>query len=208
MGKVIIFSAPSGSGKSTIVNHLLECFPELEFSVSATSRTPRGEEQHGKEYYFFTTEEFRARIEAGEFLEWEEVYSGCYYGTLKTEIERIWAKGYVVVFDVDVVGGVNIKKIFGQQALSVFVQAPSVEALRERLISRATDSPEKIEQRVAKAAHEMTYAPDFDTIVINDRLDDAYRQAEEQVRNFLVMPFQDGEADMKFNRQDACCDNT
>lgn len=186
MGKVVIFSAPSGSGKSTIVNHLLHKFPELEFSVSATSRSPRGAEEHGKEYYFFSSDEFKRKIDAGEFLEYEEVYSGCYYGTLKSELDRIWSKHHVVVFDVDVVGGVNIKKIFGQQALSVFVQAPSIEVLRERLISRGTDSSEKIAQRIGKAAQEMTFAPQFDTVVINDKLEDAYRQAEEKVRAFLA----------------------
>lgn len=185
MNKVIIFSAPSGSGKSTIVNYLLERMPELEFSVSATSRAPRGTELHGKEYYFFSALEFEKKIKAGEFLEWEEVYKGCFYGTLKSELERIWAKGHVVVFDVDVVGGVNIKAKFGEQALSVFVQAPSVDILRQRLVSRATDSAEKIEQRVAKAEHEMTYADKFDVVVVNDDLEEAYAQAEQQVRAFL-----------------------
>ena len=132
MGKVIIFSAPSGSGKSTIVNYLLAKDLGLEFSVSATCRAPRGEEKHGKEYYFFSTDEFKKRIEAKDFLEWEEVYPGCFYGTLKSELERIWKAGHAVVFDVDVVGGVNIKKIFGDQALSVFIKAPSVEVLRQR----------------------------------------------------------------------------
>lgn len=185
MNKVIIFSAPSGSGKSTIVNYLLGRMPELEFSVSATSRAPRGTEMHGKEYYFFSAPEFEKRIKAGEFLEWEEVYKGCFYGTLKSELERIWAKGHVVVFDVDVVGGVNIKAKFGEQALSVFVQAPSVDILRQRLIGRATDSVEKIEQRVAKAEHEMTYADKFDVVVVNDNLEDAYTEAERKVRDFL-----------------------
>ena len=146
MGKVIIFSAPSGSGKSTIVNYLLSRGLGLEFSISATCRSPRGEERHGKEYYFFSTDEFRQKIDKDDFLEWEQVYPGCYYGTLKSELERIWAKGHTVVFDVDVVGGVNIKKIFGERALSIFVQAPSVEVLRQRLESRGTDSAEKIEE--------------------------------------------------------------
>lgn len=186
MNKVIIFSAPSGSGKSTIVNHLLSLDLGLEFSISATSRAPRGQEQHGREYYFFSAEEFKKRIDADEFLEWEEVYAGCYYGTLKSELERIWAKGHTVVFDVDVVGGVNIKKIFGSDALSVFVQAPSVEVLRHRLESRGTDSPEKIEQRVAKADYEMTFRDKFDVVVINDDLQAAFADAEQKVRAFLA----------------------
>ena len=186
MNKVIIFSAPSGSGKSTIVNHLLSLDLGLEFSISATSRAPRGQEQHGREYYFFSAEEFKKRIDADEFLEWEEVYAGCYYGTLKSELERIWAKGHTVVFDVDVVGGVNIKKIFGSDALSVFVQAPSVEVLRHRLESRGTDSPEKIEQRVAKADYEMTFRDKFDVVVINDDLQAAFANAEQKVRAFLA----------------------
>lgn len=186
MNKVIIFSAPSGSGKSTIVNHLLSLDLGLEFSISATSRAPRGQEQHGREYYFFSAEEFKKRIDADEFLEWEEVYAGCYYGTLKSELERIWAKGHTVVFDVDVVGGVNIKKIFGSDALSVFVQAPSVEVLRRRLESRRTDSPEKIEQRVAKADYEMTFRDKFDVVVINDDLQAAFADAEQKVRAFLA----------------------
>ncbi len=185
MGKVIIFSAPSGAGKSTIVNHLLGKGLGLEFSVSATCRAPRGQEQHGKEYYFFTREEFEKRIAAGEFLEYEEVYPGCFYGTLKSEVERIWSEGHTVLFDVDVVGGLNIKKKFGETALSVFIQPPSVAALRERLIGRATDSPEKIEERVAKAEYELTFADDFDTIVVNDKLEDALREAELKVRQFL-----------------------
>ena len=185
MGKVIIFSAPSGAGKSTIVNHLLGKGLGLEFSVSATCRAPRGQEQHGKEYYFFTREEFEKRIAAGEFLEYEEVYPGCFYGTLKSEVERIWSEGHTVLFDVDVVGGLNIKKKFGETALSVFIQPPSVAALRERLIGRATDSPEKIEERVAKAEYELTFADDFDTIIVNDKLEDALREAELKVRQFL-----------------------
>ena len=183
--KVIIFSAPSGSGKSTIVNYLLAKDLGLEFSVSATCRAPRGEEKHGKEDYFFSTDEFKERIEAGDFLEWEEVYPGCFYGTLKSELERIWKAGHAVVFDVDVVGGVNIKKIFGDQALSVFIKAPSVEVLRQRLIGRGTDSMEKIEQRVAKAEYEMTFADKFDVVIVNDNLDTALAEAEKTVRDFL-----------------------
>ena len=183
--KVIIFSAPSGSGKSTIVNYLLAKDFGLEFSVSATCRAPRGEEKPGKEYYFFSTDEFKERIEAEDFLEWEEVYPGCFYGTLKSELERIWKAGHAVVFDVDVVGGVNIKKIFGDQALSVFIKAPSVEVLRQRLIGRGTDSMEKIEQRVAKAEYEMTFADKFDVVIVNDNLDTALAEAEKAVRDFL-----------------------
>ena len=185
MGKVIIFSAPSGSGKSTIVNYLLSRGLGLEFSISATCRSPRGEERHGKEYYFFSTDEFRQKIDKDDFLEWEQVYPGCYYGTLKSELERIWAKGHTVVFDVDVVGGVNINKIFGERALSIFVQAPSVEVLRQRLESRGTDSAEKIEERVAKAEYEMTFADKFDIVVVNDKLESALEQAEKAVRDFL-----------------------
>ena len=185
-GKVLIFSAPSGSGKSTIVNHLLPIHPEMEFSVSATSRPPRGEEKDGVEYYFLTVEDFRARIEADEFVEYEQVYEGRFYGTLKSEVERIWAKGHVIIFDVDVKGGVSLKKYFGDSALSVFIQAPSVEELRRRLIARATDSMEAIEERVAKAAEEMTYAPQFDKILINDNLEDAFARAEEMVDEFLL----------------------
>ena len=182
---MIIFSAPSGSGKSTIVNYLLSRGLGLEFSISATCRSPRGEERHGKEYYFFSTDEFRQKIDKDDFLEWEQVYPGCYYGTLKSELERIWAKGHTVVFDVDVVGGVNIKKIFGERALSIFVQAPSVEVLRQRLESRGTDSAEKIEERVAKAEYEMTFADKFDIVVVNDKLESALEQAEKAVRDFL-----------------------
>lgn len=185
MKKVIIFSAPSGSGKSTIVNHLLGKGLGLEFSVSATCRAPRGKEVHGREYYFFSTEEFRKRIAAGEFLEYEEVYPGCYYGTLHSEVERIWAEGKAVVFDVDVVGGVNLKQKFGEDALSVFIQAPSVEELRARLTARGTDSPEKIAERVNKAEYEMTFAERFDTIIVNDNLEEAFREAERTVREFL-----------------------
>lgn len=185
MGRVIIFSAPSGSGKSTIVNYLLSLDLGLEFSISATCRAPRGEEQHGKEYYFFSTDEFRQRIGKDDFLEWEEVYPGCYYGTLKSELERIWKAGHAVVFDVDVVGGVNIKKIFGDQALSIFVKAPSVEVLRQRLVGRGTDSMEKIEQRVAKAEYEMTFADKFDVVIVNDNLETALAEAEKAVRDFL-----------------------
>ncbi|MBR6055433.1 MAG: guanylate kinase [Bacteroidales bacterium] len=185
-GKTLIFSAPSGSGKSTVVHHLLENHPEIEFSVSATSRAPRGEEKDGVDYWFLSEEEFRRRIAEGGFVEFEEVYSGSFYGTLKSEVERIWAKGHVIIFDVDVKGGVNLKRYFGDSALSVFIQAPSVEELRKRLVLRGTDSPEAIDRRVAKAAEEMTYAPKFDRVLINDDLQTAFAEAEAMVSEFLA----------------------
>ena len=186
--KVLIFSAPSGSGKSTIVNHILSLHPEVEFSVSATSRAPRGSEVHGVEYYFLSVEEFRDKIARGEFVEYEEVYAGSFYGTLKEEVKRIWAKDHVIIFDVDVKGGVNLKKYFGAKALSVFIQAPSVEELRRRLEKRGTDSPEAIDRRVAKAEEEMTYAPLFDRVLVNDDLETAFKEAEEMVDQFLSEP--------------------
>lgn len=184
--KVIIFSAPSGAGKSTIVNHLLGLHPELEFSISATSRAPRGQEKDGVEYYFFTADEFRCMIAEDKFVEYEEVYAGSFYGTLRSEVERIWAKGHVIIFDIDVQGGVNLKRIFGDQAFSVFIQAPSVEILRERLINRNTDTPEAIGKRVAKAASEMEFAAGkFDYTLINDDLQTALEEAERVVGKFL-----------------------
>ena len=184
--KVIIFSAPSGAGKSTVVNHLLGLHPELEFSISATSRAPRGQEQHGVEYYFFTADEFRSMIAEDKFVEYEEVYAGSFYGTLRSEVERIWAKGHVIIFDIDVQGGVNLKRIFGEQAFSVFIQAPSVEILRERLINRNTDTPEAIEKRVAKAASEMEFAAGkFDYVLVNDDLATAKAEAEKVIAEFL-----------------------
>lgn len=184
--KVIIFSAPSGAGKSTIVNHILGLHPEIEFSISATSRAPRGQEQHGVEYYFFTADEFRQMIAEDKFVEHEEVYPGSFYGTLKSEVERIWAKGHVIVFDIDVQGGVNLKRIFGDQAFSVFIQAPSVEVLRERLVGRGTDTPEAIEKRVAKAASEMEFAAGkFDHVLVNDDLATAFAESERIIDEFL-----------------------
>ena len=184
--KVLIFSAPSGSGKSTIVNHILGIYPgSMEFSVSATSRAPRGEEQDGREYYFLTAEKFREMIKEDKFVEYEEVYEGRFYGTLKSECERIWAAGHVIIFDVDVKGGVNLKKYFGDAALSIFIKAPSVEVLRERLVKRGTDSPEAIEERVAKAEEEMTYAPQFDYVLVNDELQTAFAESEKVVEDFL-----------------------
>ena len=184
--KVVIFSAPSGAGKSTIVNHLLGIHPELEFSISATSRAPRGQEKHGVEYYFFSADEFRQMISEDKFVEYEEVYAGSFYGTLRSEVERIWAKGHAIVFDIDVQGGVNLKRIFGEQALSVFIQAPSVEVLRERLIGRGTDTQEAIEKRIAKAASEMEFADGkFDYTLVNDVLQTAKAEAEKLIADFL-----------------------
>ena len=186
-GKCIIFSAPSGSGKSTIVQWLMAEHPELKlaFSISATSRPPRGTEQHGVEYFFLSPEEFRSRIAANEFLEYEEVYQDRFYGTLKEQVDNQLKAGQNVVFDVDVKGGCNIKEHYGSGALSVFIQPPSVEELRRRLIGRATDSMEQIEQRVAKAEYEMSFAPQFDRIVINDNLEEAKQQTLDMLRKFL-----------------------
>ncbi|MCF0190761.1 MAG: guanylate kinase [Marinilabiliaceae bacterium] len=186
MNKILIFSAPSGSGKSTIINHLLTKGLPIEFSISATSRAPRGNEKHGKEYYFLTSEEFRNRINNDDFVEYEEVYSGCFYGTLKSELTRVWGNNNSIVFDVDVKGGENLKRIFGDNALSIFIMPPSVEELRRRLIGRATDSMEKIEQRVAKASEEIEHSCNFDKVVINDNLDAAKSEAEQIVREFLA----------------------
>jgi guanylate kinase len=184
-GKLIIFSAPSGAGKTTIVRHLLEQNLNLEFSISATSRGMRHTETNGKDYYFLTEEEFKSKIDNNEFLEWEEVYSGTFYGTLKSEVERIRKNGKNVIFDVDVVGGCNIKKYYGDEALAVFVQPPSVEELRNRLISRSTDSSEVIEKRVAKAEYELTFANQFDRIIVNEVLEKAFDEAEKCVREFI-----------------------
>ncbi|MFI3327534.1 MAG: guanylate kinase [Rikenellaceae bacterium] len=185
--KLIIFSAPSGSGKSTIVNELLTRFPQLEFSISATSRAPRGAEKDGVEYFFLSQDEFKARVAADEFVEWEEVYAGTCYGTLKAEMERIWAKGNVIIFDVDVVGGLRLKSIFEDSACSIFVMPPSVEELRRRLVGRATDSMEVIEKRVAKAAQEIEKSPEFDCVVINDDLAKAVEQTASIIDDFLKM---------------------
>ena len=186
MNKVLIFSAPSGSGKSTIVNHILSGHKGIEFSVSATSRPPRGEEKDGVEYFFYSADIFRLLVRDDKFVEFEEVYPDRFYGTLKAEVNRIWARGNVIIFDVDVKGGVNLKKYFGDQALSVFIQAPSVEVLRDRLVKRGTDSAEDIEKRVAKAAEEMTYAPQFDKVLVNDDLATALAEADAMVDAFLA----------------------
>ena len=190
MAKLLIFSAPSGSGKSTIVQWLMKEHPELNlyFSISCTSRAPRGTEQHGVEYFFLTPEEFRQRIENDEFLEYEEVYQDRFYGTLKAQVEKQLSEGQNVVFDVDVKGGVNIKKYYGERALSLFIQPPSVEELRRRLEGRATDTPEAIENRLAKAEYELTFAPQFDHIVVNDDLETAKTETLTIVRSFLYQP--------------------
>ena len=186
-GRLIIVSAPSGSGKSTIVQWLMKEHPELKlyFSISATSRAPRGTEQNGVEYFFLTPEEFRQRIENDEFLEYEEVYQDRFYGTLKAQVERQREAGQNVVFDVDVKGGINIKKYYGDEALSLFIQPPSVEELRRRLVGRATDTPEAIEERLAKAEYEMTFAPQFDHVIVNDDLETAKQETLQIVKSFL-----------------------
>lgn len=185
MAKIIIFSAPSGSGKSTIINYLMEQDLNLHFSVSATSRPPRGNEQHGVEYFFLTPEEFRKHITQGDFLEYEEVYKDRYYGTLKSQVDAQLEKGDNVVCDVDVLGGLNIKKHYGERALSVFIQPPSIEELRKRLISRGTDAPNVIEDRIARAEFELSHASQFDVVVVNDDLERALADALQQVRAFL-----------------------
>ena len=188
-GKAIIFSAPSGAGKTTLVRHLMGIEDlRLSFSVSATTRPMRDYEVAGKDYYFITPEEFLKRVKNGDFIEWEEVYTNQYYGTLYSEVERIWNNGGHVIFDLDVIGGLNLKKILGDRALSIFVKAPSVAVLEERLRKRSTESPEKIEQRVAKAQHEMAYEPRFDRVIVNEQLEKALREAEDCVRQFLAEP--------------------
>ena len=185
-GTCLIFSAPSGAGKSTIVNSLLKHSElKLTFSISATSRKPRGSERNGVEYYFLTEEEFRRLIDNNEFLEYEEVYEGCFYGTLKSQIEEKLAEGFNVVFDVDVSGGCNIKKYFGDRALSIFIMPPSVQELRRRLKKRGTDSPETIEKRIAKADHEIAFASRFDSVIVNDDMEAAIDKALQAVRTFL-----------------------
>ena len=184
-GKLVIFSAPSGSGKTTIVKHLLDKGFNLEFSISACNRKPRGAEVNGKDYYFLETDEFRNKIAENEFVEWEEVYEDRFYGTLRSELDRIWNKGNHVLFDVDVKGGVNIKKQFGEQALSVFIMPPSIEELRNRLHGRETDSPKEIEKRIAKAEEEISYARQFDHIILNDELEFSTIEAEELLNAFL-----------------------
>jgi guanylate kinase len=192
MGKAILFSAPSGCGKTTIINALMGATAgghfnpaDLTFSISATTRAPRGEEQHGKDYYFLSRDEFMSRVAKDEFLEWEEVYSGTCYGTLKSEIQRIWDAGKVIVFDVDVNGGRNIKKYFGGDALSIFVMPPSVEVLEQRLRSRGTDSEEAIVKRLARSAEELKQAPQFDVTIVNDDLQRAVDETRNVIEKFL-----------------------
>ncbi len=185
-GKLIVFSAPSGSGKTTIVRHLLGVDNlNLEFSISATSREKRGEEAHGKDYYFLSAKEFKNKIKSDAFLEWEEVYRDNFYGTLKTEVERIWALGKNVIFDIDVSGGLRIKRKYPEQTLAVFVKPPSIDALKIRLKKRKTESEDKINMRVAKASAELATAPLFDTIIVNDNLDEALLEAEKKVGDFI-----------------------
>ena len=185
-GKLIIFSAPSGSGKTTIVRHLLKNFPhKLEFSISATSRPRRGVEENGKDYHYLSVEEFKQKIENKEFLEWEEVYAGTHYGTLRSEVDRIWSQGKHVIFDIDVEGGLNLKKIFGEKALAIFVMPPSIKILEERLNSRSTDSPESIARRVEKAEKEIKTADLFDIFILNEILEDALIKAEKVVTEFI-----------------------
>lgn len=184
-GRLIIFSAPSGAGKSTLVQSLIDSGIEFSFSVSATSRQPRGNERNGVEYYFLTPDEFKRKINADEFVEYEEVYPDCFYGTLKSELQKKLDEGKNMLFDVDVVGGLNIKKQYGNQALAIFIMPPSKEKLRERLIKRSTDSEEMIEKRIAKADWEMTFAPQFDIVIVNNILEEAKKQVETIVRHFL-----------------------
>ena len=185
--RVIIFSAPSGSGKSTIINYLLKQNLPLQFAISATSRAPRGDEKEGVEYYFLSSQTFKKKIKNDEFVEYEEVYKDAFYGTLKSEIERIQLSGNHVIFDVDVVGGLRIKKYYGEKALSIFVEPPSIEELRKRLLARRTDSQEMVENRLAKAQYEMGFAPEFDEIIINDVLEKAQTETFNVVQQFIAM---------------------
>ncbi len=185
-GKLIIFSAPSGSGKSTIIRYLLKQQLNLHFSISATSRLPRGTEKNGIDYFFLSPEEFRIRIAAGDFLEYEEVYTDKFYGTLKSEVERMLDKGEHVIFDVDVVGGCNIKQQYGDRALSIFIHPPHINELRRRLELRATDTPEMIENRIAKANYEMGFSSRFDVVIINDNLENAFKDTLQAVQSFLA----------------------
>ena len=184
-GKLFIFSAPSGSGKTTIVKNLLDKDLSLEFSISATSRPKRENEIHGKDYYFLSVDDFKEKIDKNEFVEWEEVYENRFYGTLKIELERIWNQGKHVIFDVDVVGGLNIKKVYPDKALSIFVMPPGIEELEKRLTLRSTDSSEDIETRIKKASKELNYANKFDIIIINDELDKAIQESEIAIKKFI-----------------------
>jgi guanylate kinase len=186
-GKCVIVSAPSGAGKTTIVRRLMDALPQLEFSVSATSRPRRDDEVEGRDYHFITSEEFKRRTQEGDFMEWEEVYPGRYYGTLRAEIDAIWERGRSPIFDVDVVGGLRLKEIFGVRALALFIAPPSIEALKERLRARGTESPDALQVRFEKAEREMSYAPRFDAVVLNDDLDRAVKQAVGLVRRSLEL---------------------
>jgi guanylate kinase len=183
--KLVIVAAPSGAGKTTIVQHLLQIIPELEFSVSATTREQRPNERHGVDYYYITKEEFHRRVDNHEFLEWEEVYGGNFYGTLKSELDRIWAKGHHVIFDIDVVGGLRLKELYPENSLSVFIMPPSVEALEQRLRGRGTETPANLAMRVEKAAHEMSFSDKFDITIVNATLNQSLPEAENIVRAFL-----------------------
>lgn len=188
-GKALIFSAPSGSGKTTIVKHLLQNNPDLGFSISASTRDKRGRtEQHGKDYYFLSPEDFKRKIDNEEFIEWEEVYAGNFYGTLKEEIERIWREGKNVIFDVDVKGGINLKKYFGDKALAVFVKVPSLEVLKERLTERGTETEESLSRRIFKAKFEMTFQDKFDVVLVNEQLDKSLKDAQRLYDDFKRKP--------------------
>lgn len=184
-GKVIIVSAPSGAGKTSIVKHVLQFLPELRFSTSATTRDIREGEVNGKDYHFLTVDEFKDGIDRDNFLEWEEVYHNQFYGTLKSEIRRIWDEGKVVIFDVDVKGGLNIKKYFGDKALAIFVEPPSVQELENRLRKRGTETDESLRKRMEKAEYELSFAPQFDKVILNDNLDDAREEMLQTIREFL-----------------------
>lgn len=184
-GKLVIFSAPSGAGKTTIVKYLLSLNFNFGFSISATTRKPRGTEMNGKDYYFLSVEEFKDKIQKGDFLEWEEVYPDCFYGTLKSEVDRICRQGQNILFDVDVVGGSNIKNYYKEKALAFFIQPPSIQELENRLVARSTDSAEVIKKRVEKAEKELSYANQFDIVIVNDQLDKAFQETEQHVRAFL-----------------------
>lgn len=193
--KLVLFCGPSGSGKTTIVHHLMEVFPAMRFSISATTRPARANEEHGKDYYFLTPDEFRGRVEKGDFLEWEEVYTDRYYGTLKSEVERILNNDHIALFDVDVEGGLQIRKHFGRQLLDVFVMPPSVDDLHKRLVARATESEDSLFKRLSKAEKEMQYAFQFNHVIVNSVLDDAKREAVEMVRAFLAEDFPEPDED-------------
>ncbi len=186
-GKALIFSAPSGAGKTTIVRHLIQTFQSLDFSVSATTRPKRQNEQHGRDYYFLSIQDFRQKLEAGEFLEWEEVYQDVLYGTLKSELDRIWALGKHVIFDVDVEGGVNLKSQLGDLALSVFVRVDNIQTLQNRLEKRQSETSESLRARVEKAKSEMRFETKFDKVIVNNEIDQAFLEAEQLTRNFLAL---------------------